>query len=246
MSQYAQSLSVEVFYIGMTRFGLILNTVASYSCAHHMCLLHQLFSATILPTLLLPRLCISISFVTCFFCSVSLPALPDILACSCTEKGVMVVLHCGSKYVQWELYVGDCRLDLELLQLGGYRLNGGDDGGGIWHTVLYYVEYDRCDVWDLNLKNTIVKMDVTAVRMVARKVEHSLVQCCSFPVWEFLGCFPEGRIVIVTDMTHTIPPTKPNSTSLLDASCKPTARDSSRALFNFSLDSCGTTMTVNE
>ncbi|KAK3546445.1 hypothetical protein QTP70_026400, partial [Hemibagrus guttatus] len=188
MSQYAQSLSVEVFYIGMTRFGLILNTVASYSCAHHMCLLHQLFSATILPTLLLPRLCISISFVTCFFCSVSLPALPDILACSCTEKGVMVVLHCGSKYVQWELYVGDCRLDLELLQLGGYRLNGGDDGG---------------------------------------------------------GCFPEGRIVIVTDMTHTIPPTKPNSTSLLDASCKPTARDSSRALFNFSLDSCGTTMTVN-
>lgn len=46
---------------------------------------------------------------------------------SCTERGVMVVLHYGSEDVQWVLYVGDRRLDGELVQLGGYRLDGGDD-----------------------------------------------------------------------------------------------------------------------
>ncbi|MCI4377373.1 hypothetical protein PGIGA_G00202940 [Pangasianodon gigas] len=168
------------------------------------------------------------------------PALSAVLGGSCTERGVMVVLHYGSEDVQWELYVGDRRLDWELVQLGGYRLDGGDDHFSV-EIPLYSpgMAYE-----DLNLKNMIVKVEVSAVNMVTLKAEHSLVQRCTFPVRDFLVCLPEGRIVVVTDTTRSIPPTKPNSTTLLDTSCKPTATDSSRALFNFSLDSCGTTMTV--
>lgn len=38
-----------------------------------------------------------------------------------------MVLSYGSEDVQWELYVGDRRLDRELVQLGGYKLGGDDD-----------------------------------------------------------------------------------------------------------------------
>lgn len=168
------------------------------------------------------------------------PALPAVLGGSCTEKGVLVILHYGSEDVPWDLYVGGHKLDWELGQLGGYRLDGRDDHFSV-EIPLYSpgITYE-----DLNLKNMIVKVEVSAVNMVTLKVEHSLVQRCTFPVRDFLVCLPEGRIVVVTDTTRSIPPTKPNSTSLLDTSCKPTATDRSRALFNFSLDSCGTTMTV--
>ncbi|XP_072544679.1 zona pellucida protein AX 4 [Salminus brasiliensis] len=176
-------------------------------------------------------------FVTCTSCHV----FPFILKFLIFFKLSAFWYHFGfSLYVQWELYVGQRRLDWELVRLGDYRLKSSDD-----HLSVEMPLYSPGMTYEeFSLKELVAKVEFSAVDVVTLKVEHSLVQRCMFPVRDLLVCLPEGRMVVVADTTRSVPPTRPNSTSLLDPSCTPVATDSTRALFNFSLDSCGTTVTV--
>ncbi|KAI4895748.1 hypothetical protein NFI96_024036, partial [Prochilodus magdalenae] len=168
-------------------------------------------------------------------------AVPARLEGRCTERGVVVVLHYGSEDAQWELYVGQRRLDWELVQLGGYKLKSEED-----HLSVELPLYSPGMTYeDFGLKHLVAKVEVSALDVVTLKVEHSLVQRCTFPVRDLLACLPEGRMIAVADTTRSIPPTRPNSTTLLDPSCTPVATDNTKAMFNFSLDSCGTTMTTD-
>ncbi|XP_017565357.1 zona pellucida protein AX 4 [Pygocentrus nattereri] len=180
------------------------------------------------------------SYSTDVVSDLKVPAVPARLEGRCTERGIVVLLHYGSEDVQWELYVGQRRIDWELVWLGGYKLKSEDD-----HLSVELPLYSPGMTYeDLSLKDLVAKVEVSALDVLTLKVQHSLVQRCTFPVRDLLACLPEGRMVVVADTTRSIPPVLPNSTTLLDSSCTPVATDSTRALFNFSLDSCGTTMTV--
>ncbi|KAL2079613.1 hypothetical protein ACEWY4_025357 [Coilia grayii] len=158
----------------------------------------------------------------------------------CRESGVQVLLHYGSRERPWELYVGGRRLDWELVELGGFELELEED----YLSVELPLFAPGMTYENITLQSLVAKVEVSVVELDTVQVQHSLTQRCSFPVRDLLVCLPEGRMVVVVDTSRTLPPTTPNSTTLMDPSCGPSQTDSTRALFNFSLNSCGTTQAM--
>ncbi|XP_076145863.1 uncharacterized protein LOC143128069 [Alosa pseudoharengus] len=160
---------------------------------------------------------------------------------SCKESSVQVQLHYGSRERPWELRLGGWPLDWELMELGDYQVELEED----YLIVELPLSAPGVTYESLTLQSVVAKVEASVVELDSIHEQHTLTQRCSFPVRDLLACLPEGRMVVVVDTSRTLPPTPPNSTTLMDPSCGPKQTDSTRALFNFTLDSCGTTQTVD-
>ncbi|KAJ8276108.1 hypothetical protein COCON_G00078600 [Conger conger] len=175
--------------------------------------------------------------VVCDLQDVVLPKLEG----NCTDRGVKILVRYGNLDSQWEVYLGGNKLDWALVERGGYVLENRKHYYSL-ELPLYSVgmayEY-------LTLRGLVVSVQVHLVDRETGKVEGTFVQRCSFPIRDLLVCLPDRWMVLVADTSYITPPIEPRSSTLLDPSCGPTETDHTRVLFSFSLDSCGTTRTLD-
>ncbi|KAL0993768.1 hypothetical protein UPYG_G00113710 [Umbra pygmaea] len=162
----------------------------------------------------------------------------------CTAKGVRLLLHNGTMDSQWEVYVGGRRLDWELVELGGYALETRQD----YFSMLVPLYALGMAYEGLSLQGLVVTISVTFVDRETAREEHSFNQRCVFPVKELLVCLPDNTALVIVDTSSRTqtPPVEPKLTSLLDPTCVPVETKGARALYTFSLDSCGTVTTLEE
>lgn len=80
------------------------------------------------------------------------------------------------------------------------------------------------------------------LEMLLDEIRHLVHLRCLF--FFFSVCSSDGTMTVVATPASTWPSVQPERTSLLDRHCRPKQTDTSRALFEFKLDSCGTRAVV--
>uniref|UniRef100_A0A8C1NEX9 ZP domain-containing protein n=1 Tax=Cyprinus carpio TaxID=7962 RepID=A0A8C1NEX9_CYPCA len=157
----------------------------------------------------------------------------------CTARGVHTLAYYGNiDSSEWRLYVGGMRVDWELVELGGFSL----DPHELYLSLEVPLYAPGMAYEGLGLQGLLVSVLVSLVHLETAE-EQTHVQRCVFPVRELLVCLPDGRMVVMVDTAGVSPPVNPNHTALLDPACRPLETDNYRAIFSFSLDSCGTVAT---
>ncbi|KAL2095235.1 hypothetical protein ACEWY4_009954 [Coilia grayii] len=163
------------------------------------------------------------------------------LAGECMARGVKLLLHYGNMDTDWAVYVGGERLDWDVVQVAGYNLVAQKDQFGV-DVPLYSqgMTYEG-----LGMEGLLVSVQLSLSHLdTGENITYR--QHCLFPVQELLVCLPDGRIIVLVDTSAASPPIDPKWTSLLNPSCRPLHTNHTRALFSFSIDTCGTIKTLKD
>ncbi|XP_058870593.1 uncharacterized protein LOC117404826 [Acipenser ruthenus] len=158
-------------------------------------------------------------------CDVKDVNLPDVKS-FCTNRSVVFEVTPGNMDSSWELCIGSrplpytiaepkITIELPLFSIG------------------YIYE-------DISLRGLTVRVELNMRNVKTLQVEKQFVQRCPIPTRELLVCFPNGVVTVVAVTMEPIPLVDPSKTTLLDKTCKPKEFDSTRALFTFGVNTCGT------
>ncbi|XP_067840455.1 uncharacterized protein [Heptranchias perlo] len=96
---------------------------------------------------------------------------------------------------------------------------------------------------ELSLHGIVARLNLTLKDKNTLRIEIHFSVSCNFPAVDLAVCCPNGTMV-VTAVVDTLPDLDPSKLVLRDGKCQPREFDHDKALFQFHVDSCGTTRTI--
>ncbi|XP_077409709.1 uncharacterized protein LOC144039865 [Vanacampus margaritifer] len=170
-------------------------------------------------------------------------AYPPKITAQCLDRGILfsVVMPPGAESL-WEVGVDSQPLTTQLADQRGYkRLNDSQEIS--LEVPVFSIGYSYEDI---NLSNFYGTFKLLLRDARTLEVQTSTSKHCLFKTEDLIVCSADGTITVVTTPTATWPKVQPESTSLLDPTCRPKQTDATRVLFEFKLDSCGTRTMVGD
>uniref|UniRef100_A0A3P8ZLR7 ZP domain-containing protein n=1 Tax=Esox lucius TaxID=8010 RepID=A0A3P8ZLR7_ESOLU len=159
----------------------------------------------------------------------------------CTQGGIVFTMNQPRLGYLWEIGVGHDPLTPELVTERGYYLKNDSHSLTLevpWSTVGYTYE-------DINLRHFYGTFEVLSRDSQTSEIQTSTATRCLFRTDQLIICSTDGTMIVVTN-TRPWPVVDPRSTTLSDRTCQPKEADDSRVLFEFGLNTCGTTLTVED
>ncbi|MGH0140237.1 UNVERIFIED_CONTAM: hypothetical protein FKN15_070898 [Acipenser sinensis] len=163
-------------------------------------------------------------------CDVKDVNLPDVKS-FCTNRSVVFEVTPGNMDSSWELCIGSLPLPYTIaepkitIELPLFCIG-----------YIYEVRISQ----GTSLRCLTVRVELNMRNVKTLQVEKQFVQRCPIPTRELLVCFPNRVVTVVAVTMEPIPAVDPSKTTLLDKTCKPKEFDSTRALFTFGVNTCGT------
>nr|XP_014346142.1 PREDICTED: uncharacterized protein LOC102359505 isoform X2 [Latimeria chalumnae]XP_014346143.1 PREDICTED: uncharacterized protein LOC102359505 isoform X2 [Latimeria chalumnae] len=155
----------------------------------------------------------------------------------CGEKSIRLLVTHGNADYYWVPYVRDFLLTQTRAEELGYSMK--DNG------TLFLLEVPLFAVGliyeEINIRGLMARLDVHLKDKRTMRTVVTFSAVCYFPTGDLLVCFQNGTMVATVLRTSTVPEIDPRRTTLRNRACKPTQADETKAIFSFSVTSCGTT-----
>ncbi|XP_035849390.1 uncharacterized protein LOC116049020 isoform X2 [Sander lucioperca] len=160
----------------------------------------------------------------------------------CSESGISFKLDHQPIYYLWEISIGSELLTSELATKHGYVMSNNSQRL-LLEVPLFTHGYKYKDI---TLKSFFGTFELL-MRDHETEVQKSIVKTCQFSATELIVCSADGRITVVADLPSVITSEGvPARTNLVDKNCGPKEMDSTRTLFSFPINSCGSTVKLGK
>ncbi|XP_074479923.1 uncharacterized protein LOC141760757 [Sebastes fasciatus] len=166
-------------------------------------------------------------------------ASPPVFDAVCSESGIRFKLdHRPFDYL-WEISICSELLTSELAAQHGYIMSN-DSQSLLLEVPLFSHGYEYKNI---TLKNFFGIFEIVVRDHETSEVKSSTIKTCPFSTTELILCSTDGKLTVVADLSLAIPSgADPARVNLMDKYCGPKETDATRALFSFSLNTCGSTI----
>ncbi|XP_042188730.1 zona pellucida sperm-binding protein 2 [Callorhinchus milii] len=154
----------------------------------------------------------------------------------CHEESMTLIVKRGSLDHYWIPFIGNVQLTQHKAEQSGYVLQ--DNGTHFSVDVPFYgpeVVYEV--IYNQGVRS---RLDITLKDNKTLTVLSSFSVSCSFPTTDLIGCFPNGTVIITLLKLELPLGMELTKMMLRDKDCKPKENAAGKTVYQFYVNSCGT------